>query len=80
MVIFLKLLVSGNAILNVATHMSLIYLFFMAFPSKVGRFEWLESCDFLKFQNWLIFIFSYFSGYQILTTFITVFYWTLLAL
>ena len=43
MVIFLKLLVSGNAILNVATHMS--HLFFLAFPSKVGRFEWLENCD-----------------------------------
>ena len=22
--------------------------------------EWLENCDFLKFQNWLIFNFSYF--------------------
>ena len=47
MVIFLKLLVSGNAILNAATHMSLIFL---AFPSQVGRFEWLVNCDFLKFQ------------------------------
>ena len=51
MVIFLKLLVSGNAILNVATYESHLFLF--AFPSKVGRFEWLENCDFLKFQNWL---------------------------
>ena len=79
-VIFLKLLVSGNAILNIAnTNESFIFL---AFPSNVGRFEWLENCDFIKiskFVNFQIFIFFRLSNtYHIYYCFLLDFTLTLL--
>ena len=43
MVIFLKLSVSGNAILNEATRMSLTTDIFARISFKIGRFEWLEK-------------------------------------
>ena len=81
MVIFLQFSVSGNVISIVATHMSLYTdLFaFISFKSKKSRmarkfviFQDFEKC---QFSNLHIF-----TVYQLLTNFITVSYWTLLAL
>ena len=81
MVIFLQFSVSGNAISIVATHMSLFTdLFaFISFKSRRTRmarkfviFQILKNCQFSNLHINTV--------YQLLPNFITVPYWTLLAL
>ena len=81
MVIFLQFSVSGNAISIVATHMSLFtdLVAFISFKSRKTRmaekiviFHFFKNCQFSNLHT--------FTDYQKVTNFITVLYWTLLAL
>ena len=81
MLIFLQFSVSGNAISMVAKHMSLFtdLLAFISFKIKKTRmarkfviFQNLKNC---QFSNLHIF-----TVYLLLTNFITVSYWTFIAL
>ena len=81
MVIFLQFSVSGNAISIVATHMSLFTDLFAFISFKVGRLERLKKLSFFKnFKNCQFSNLHIFTDYQKVTNFITVLYWTLLAL
>ena len=81
MIIFVPFSVSGNSISIVATHMSLLtdLYTFISFKSKKTRmarkffiFQNFEDCQFSNLHS--------FTDYLMLTNFITVSYWTLLAL
>ena len=81
MVIFLQFSVSGNAISIVATHMILFTgLFaFISFKSKKTQMA-RKIVIFQKFKNCQFSNLHIFTDYQKVTNFITVLYWTLLAL
>ena len=81
MVIVLQFSVSGNAISIVATHMSLFTDSFACISFKSRKTRMAKKSSFFKIlKNCQFSNLHIFKDYQIVTNFITVLYWALLAL